>query len=198
MRPIELAVLYLIVGTAVTVAGWRARRSGAWMSLLLWPLFLPGMLATAAEAPPPARHDGIDRLRAALAAWEGAPQGAECNAALDAAARGLDALSDRVAQLDGVLALPAHDLGALQAERDGHPDTAAILDARIANVHRLQTLRAETFQRLERGLASLDDLATRVHLARFTGDDADAVAGLLARLAAAVDSASEVASLASR
>jgi hypothetical protein len=198
MRPVELLLLYVLVGAAVATASWRAGRPAPWLGLLFWPLTLPGLLEGAAAAPappsprPPTPPHG--RVQAAVAAlgqalegWPGHPASQE---ALASAERGLMALDTRLSELEAVLA-------ALEAAPTGsaHPGAADLARAREENLARLRGVRDETRARMERGLAHLADLTTRAHLARFTGEEAAAVAEALARLAAAVDGAAEVSRL---
>ena len=76
----------------------------------------------------------------------------------------------------------AAGIGADDAPVDRHRQTCAFgaLGAHVGNRGRA-------------ALAGLADLSTKVHLARFTGDAAQELTAQLARLAAAVDGASEVA-----
>lgn len=190
MRPMELFIMYLLVGVAVSVAAWRAGRPAPWLGLALWPLTLPGLLGRATPPPPTAGGEGarvhaaIITLRAALDGWPSPPASEE---ALASAERGLLTLSERLADLDAVLL----ELEAA-APPPAHPGAADLVRARSDNLTRLHHVRDETRARLERGLARLADLATRAHLARFTGEEAAAVADALSRLAAAVDGAAEV------
>lgn len=205
MRPLELLVVYLVIGAGVAFAWQRRHDEGRLWVLPLWPLFVPALLAEAGEgarpAPEPAPVEGweariehaIAVLRGALGAWDALPDKALCEASLDAAARGLRALALRHAQLDGVLDVPENDLDKLEAERDAAPEAARpLVEARLRNVMRLVALRDGARDELEKALAGMADLSTRVHLARFTGDATQEVAAQLARLAHAVDGASEV------
>jgi hypothetical protein len=194
MRPVELLIIYLLVGVAVSTAAWRTGRPAPWLGLALWPLTLPGLLGgvAAPAGPPPTPtggegprvHAAVVALRTALDGWPSPPASEE---ALASAERGLLALSVRLADLDAVL----QELEAA-APPPVHPDAADLVRARADNLARLHQVRDETRARLERGLARLSDLATRAHLARFTGEEAAAVADALSRLAAAVDGAAEV------
>ena len=199
MRPLELVVLYGIVGVAVALAMTRAHHPGAFHAVALWPLFLPGLLATVAPPVrllPPAdpRVDGaVDTLAAALRAWDGLPDNVDPEASLFAARRGLVALARRVDDLDRLLREPGADVERLRADLATAPDAAwPSLAARLVSIERLAGLRDQSTVDLERGLAGLADLTARVHVARFTGETGANVATQLAALAAAVDSAAEV------
>lgn len=197
MRPVELLVLYGVLGVIVALSlHWRGR-PGSWAALLAWPVLLPGLLAETppvvqplVPAPPGTDAARIDAalagLRLALADWESLPREEDCAAALGAARRGMEALAARAAQLDAVV-------GQLSPAHAAEP--ADLAAARAHNQARLVELREEARARLERSLAAIAELTTRVQLARFTGDAGDAVAAQLARLAQAVDSAGEVSRL---
>ena len=202
MRPVELLVLYLLIGAAVSTAAWRAGLPAPWLGLPLWPLTLPSLLgAMAAPSTPaparPATPGDTARVQAAVstlaAALEGWAAPAASREALATAERGLLALAARLADLDAVL----DELDAAPPA-PAHPDAADLVRARAANLARLRQLRDETRARLDRGLARLADLSTQAHLARFTGEEAAAVADALSRLAAAVDGAAEVSRVGAR
>lgn len=203
MRPLELLVVYLLIGFGVSFAWNRAGKEGWGWAVPLWPLFLPGLLVAAPspEPAPPgpwqARIDGaVAGLARALSSWDALPERAVCEASLAAAARGLAALSDRHEQLDLALRGPEHDIAKLRIELESAPLSAQpVMAARLRNVERLAALRDEARAELERALAGLADLSTRVQLARFTGSSAEALSAQIARLAAAVDGAAEVSRL---
>lgn len=201
MRPLELAVMYFVMGVVVAIAvRWRGR-PGALVALFAWPVMLPGLLAAppavSAEhqpqtAPAIASADGqritsaLAGLEQALGQWNALPRADDCTAAVGAARRGLLALAARLAQLDQVVGqLPP-------VEPFGPTDLVA---ARAENHRQLVALRDEARVRLDRSLASVAELTSRVHLARFTGAEEAEVAEQLSRLARAVDSAGEVSRL---
>lgn len=203
MRPLELLFIYLLIGFGVSIAWHRSGKEGWLWAAPLWPLFVPGLLEPiplAAPTPPgpwQSRVDGaVGSLARALSSWEALPDRAVCEASLTAAARGLAALTARHDQLDAALRGPEHDPIRLRAELETAPAAArAVMEARLGNVERLVALREEARAELERALAGLADLATRVHLARFTGSSAEALSAQIACLAAAVDGAAEVSRL---
>ncbi|MCB9791264.1 MAG: hypothetical protein H6741_00920 [Alphaproteobacteria bacterium] len=206
MRPIELLILYALLGACVAVAWQRSGRSGAITVLPLWPLFVPTLVAAAAPVAPssPAPlargpwgrriQEAVASLERALVQWQALPDAAHFEASLRSAQRGLCALAERHGQLSEVLETPENDSKRLCVELEScAPAARPLLEARLANVQRLEALRDEAAEELERALAGLSDLSTKVHLARFTGDAAQELTAQLARLAAAVDGASEVA-----
>lgn len=183
MRPLELLVIYLLIGGGVALAMARSHHPGAAVALPFWPLFLPGLLAAvaptstpAAPASDPRIHAAIETLAQALRMWDGLPPTLDVNRCLASAKRGLEAIAGRVAELDRLLAVSPG------AEVPAHPNSLSQLDA----------VRAQSRADLERGIAGIRDLTARVHLARFTGAIDGEVAGQLSALAAAVDGASEV------
>lgn len=175
MRPLELLVFYVLIGGCVAAAMVRGHVPGALVAVPLWPLFLPTLLASPAapEVPPrssdPRIDTTVDALGAALRAWDAAPPGLQ--GSVDASRRGLQALADRVRELERIL--PPGD--------------------RPARLDPLVALRDAARADLERGLTGVADLTARVHVARFTPTDrGELVAEQLAALAAALDGAAEV------
>lgn len=174
MRPLEIGLLYGIVGVAVAVAhglgrGWRILV----LAGLFWPFYLPGVLA---RSPRPAPTEGPDRvhtavqaLEQALAGWDALPARPDL---ISLRAR-LQRLSTRLEHLDRVLAdlaraLPPEDqLRPLRERRD--------------------RMRGE----LEQALAAVAGLAARTWVVRFSGDGGDAVARDLVALGDLVRAGSE-------
>ena len=191
MRPLELAVIYGVMGLIVAVTlRWRGR-PGALVALVAWPLLLPGLWS----APPPvtprpplagpadpasadARVEGVlADLALALDGGPPLPGAADCAGALAAARRGLQALAERAGALEGVvdrLPSPSGDQPA------SHPHA------------RLRALRDDAAARLAAAIEAVSDLTARIHLARFTGAEPAHLGAALERLARAVDSAAEV------
>lgn len=202
MRPLELLVIYLLMGLCTGVAQHRSGRAGAVYAVPLWPLFLPSLLASRpAEAGeeraiPEGWRGRIEAsaelLRRALLSWEALPDAAGCLGATEAVVGRLGELAHRLADLDQVLASPDHAPAALEGTGGADAGTRALILARQQNVEKLRNLREQTATNLEHALAAMADLATRVHLARFQGDAAEEIATELTRLAAAVDGGGEV------
>lgn len=205
MRPLEILILYLIIGAAVGLSQHRAGRAGSWLSVPFWPLFLPTLLGETGGAPEGNRPDlgwkarieaATAGLAGALGGMEGARHGPEVSASLKHLNIKLFELSDRLDHLERVLSGPEHAPEALErALQAASPSARPLVEARLQNEGRLRALRAERREELEQALAMLDDLATRAHLARFTGDAAETVAGELLKLTAAVDTGGELAQL---
>lgn len=210
MRPLELLVVYLLLGVAVAGAMARGGHPGAAYALPLWPLFLPGLLVRVAPPAPSAEGAGrgseVDRieaavegLRGALLAWETAPVGLNMEAPLAAVRRGLRALELRYVLLQRALSEPRNDRNRLQKTWEAAPEAARGLFAvQLHSLDQLEALREEARLELERGLAAVGELATRVELARFSGGASTDVAEQLTLLAAAVDGVSEVRRLSER
>ena len=85
--------------------------------------------------------------------------------------------------------------GQLRVVADALPAPDAVDPAVAPHHRRLRVLAAEAEARLDRSLGAVDALTARVHLARFTEEEADGLAAQLERLAQAVDSAGEVSGL---
>jgi hypothetical protein len=208
MRPLELCVLYLLIGGAIGLAMARGRHSGALLAVPLWPLFLPGLLVrvsppstsfeASAAAPCADRiEEAVEGLRGALLAWEAAPAGLDVEAPLRAVRRGLGALDQRHAELSRALAQPRNDRDQIMRTWEAAPQPARdLLTVQLRSLDQLLALREGARLELERGLAAVGELAARVEIARFTGVAASDVAAQLSLLAAAVDGAAEVRRLA--
>ena len=120
-------------------------------------------------------------------AW--APELADTVAALQ---RGLDDLDARLTALQAEVARPEHDLPTLRraATRDG-PDQP-VHQRRLRNVEALVALRDRLHDELATSLAHIEELSTRVQLARFQGGTVEGVGRQLAELVAAIDGTREV------
>lgn len=204
MRPAEVLLFYALIGLAVGWMAWRTGRAPVWAAAPFWPLFVPVLFAgesrpapgaapVLAEAAPVA--DALDRLEAALSGWDPLPDGG--GAAFAAAERGLRALARRRADVDALLDQPGNDLGVARAHLAAAPaPDCAIYEARVRNLERLYALQEASRVDLARALAGVEDLTTRVHLARLHGESTGDVARQLEDLAAAIDGVGEVRSLA--
>lgn len=197
MRPFEVLLFYVLIGLGVGWMAWRSGRAPVWAAVPFWPLFLPVDLHEVAPAPPAETSPvggALQRLRAALTGWDPLPTGG--NAALAAAERGLTALARRRAEVDLLLAQPGNDLAAAHAALAACTDAdRPIYEARVRNLERLHAVQEASRADLARALAGVEDLTTRVHLARLRGDSTDDVARQLGDLAAAIDGVGEVRSL---
>lgn len=196
MRPLEVLVFYLLVGLGIAIAFARTGRASPLIAGAFWPLFVPALLVPT-ELTAPVTRGPIDRLREALAAWEPLPDGGV--AALVAAERGLTALTRRRDEVDSLLRQPDNDLDGLRrAMLHAGAQDQAVYVARVHNLERLTAVRDEAQAELVRALAAIEDLTTRVHLARLNGESTVDVARQLGDLAAAIDGAGEVRRLAGR
>ena len=210
MRPLEILVLYVIIGACVGLSQHRSGRSGALLSVPFWPLFLPAMLgdhptdhaaawraATGATGGWRVRIEGAtEALAKALGGPNGGQEGMETQRSLHHLNVKLFELAEKLSQLDQVLYSPEHAPEALERALQAAPLSARpMVEARLQNVARLRALHAERQGELEQALAILGDLATRAYLARFTGDAAETVADELRKLTAAVDTGGELAQL---
>ena len=196
MRPSELLILYVLLGAAVSVAQWRLHRPAPWLSLALWPLFLPGLLMLSFETreKAPISPDGrieraIRETREAFDGWTELPVGLPPLGDIEAR---LVRLAGRVARIEGVLAEPGCDPKALeQALAAASGEVRPLVQARMQHMARLRTIGDQSRSDLEQALAALSEIATRAQVARFTGDEVESVARDLVRLARMVDAAGE-------
>jgi hypothetical protein len=183
---------YVLAGIAVASLLGRTGRPGVLgvarlgLQACLWPLFLPVLLPSSPapssspeggriEAAEATLHDALQRLGREL----GDPLTLETHR-VRVLGTTLRAAAQRLAELDTVLALPAHDGKALARELatlEGHADAqpvADILRERLAHLARLEGLRAQARADLERALARAGELATRLTLLRYEGATAHA------------------------
>jgi len=195
MRVPELMFLYLLLGVGVAVASYRHHGEVRVWTTLLWPLWLPSLLAdpaarydtAPAASTTSARHPAVARLEEVLMAW--APELADTVTALQ---RGLDDLEARLTALQAEVARPEHDLPSLRqaATREG-PDQP-VHQRRLRNVEALVALRDRLRDELATSLPHIEELSTRVQLARFRGGTVEGVGRQLAELVAAIDGTREV------
>ncbi len=180
-RAATILLLYLAVGF-VTMLLWRRAHDGTLAALLLWPFFVPALLpaneAFAQEEEVPV-GPACEELAQALATL-GPDHSGHCGPTLAAVGRKLRALEERIAEVDRLLER--------WAEQPATP-------ARQLTAERLGAFRAQAQEELDTGLSNLTELTARVHLARLTGEDAASLGVQLSRLAADIDSATEVAQL---
>jgi hypothetical protein len=196
-------VLYSLVGLAVTVALYLtdAPRSAGerWLRLCtavpFWPFYLPILLAR--PTPAVTAEDEWTRTLAAtereLAAatatledWIAIPE--EQRRRLDKLREAWRAQAERLREMDRLLARPEYAVAEEPTTLGAAPRVRQSLAARQQNLDRLRQVRRETEAELLASLAWVRELASRIHLARFT--DAPAAQGeeLRKELAAAIES----------
>jgi hypothetical protein len=208
----QLLVLHLMAGVGVAVAVYlsakAARASERWFqaatAVVFWPLYLPLLLSrrdggTAEEASRGPHADDLGRavahveaeLEGALRSLEGwaddvPDRERERLAALRAA---WSEQAERVREMDRLLAR----LERTGAEQDALSPAGPAAPERLRtsqqvlrqNVERLRTLRQRTEQALLGTLAYVRELASMIHLAKFSGAPASRAEELVAQIAAA-------------
>jgi hypothetical protein len=176
----ELLFLYLCVGLVVSLATPWPRRL---LAVPLWPLFLPALLAPRearfVTVPQPEAVGPIAaalrRMREALALWEPSP-----SLPLDTTARALQDLERRCRSLATLLARPENQPGEPCPESEARA-------RRRENLLALATLHERLERELGEAICRLDELATRIQLAHFSGRPMEDVARQLADLMSAVE-----------
>jgi hypothetical protein len=98
----------------------------------------------------------------------------------------------RIGELDRLLALPAFHAASVEPLLTGSRAEASE-SARRENIQRLQSIRRRLHDDLLGTLAKVRELATMIHLARYTGAPAARAEELVEEIAAAVAGLSEVA-----
>jgi hypothetical protein len=214
-------VFYLTFGAGVAAALLlrRAERQAnrqifrAAVAVLFWPLFIPLLLERTEENPsrpecPSARaSDSLARaiaqveceLDAALGSLDGWAEGvlvderqrlAELRAAWRSQAERVRELDRFLAQPDALSTAkersPLDGLGASTNERRQKSE-----QGRLANMRRLRALRQRMLEDLLATLAWVRELATMIHLAKFSGAPASRAEELVSQIAAAVEGLNE-------
>jgi hypothetical protein len=204
----ESLLIYFLMGLAVgaaVVLSEGVALKGI-VAVFFWPIFVPVLLGNSnnlTEREPaifaPPANEPIDELAqkiarvdkelvAALASLDGWAEGAIARERvrindLRAAWR---AQAKRIREIDRVLA-------SVDAEsHDAIADTAPVR-ARRNNFERLRRVRDQAESDLTNTLASVRELVSMIHLAKFTGEPASRADELVTQIAAAVEGLSEVA-----
>jgi hypothetical protein len=215
----ETTLFYLLIGLAVAVAvatygdhsGRGQRTFQTATAVLFWPLYVPILLSGAPVQPeesaePTAPHaTPRDAMSMAIAQVE---------AELDAALQNLDGWAeealareqDRIAELRAAWRSQAgriREIDRLLATQEVGPRTtcepfsddraANSEEARRQNLLRLSQVRNQAHDDLTATLASVRELVSMIHLAKFTGAPASRAEELITQIAATVEGLSEVA-----
>ncbi len=206
------AVLYLLIGVGVAVAV-AARGGGGGAELAFralaavpfWPLFVPLLLSgtraeTSAEAAAPrdelaaAIAQADDELAAAMGSLDGWAEHALSRQVgrIEELRAAWNAQAERVREMDRLLSRPDPEL---PAPSEGESAAAAerrrqIEEARRQNRERLRELRARAFEDLLGSLARVREVASLIHLAKFSGAPVARAEELVAGIAAAVEDVS--------
>jgi hypothetical protein len=217
-------VFYLTIGAGVAAALLlrRSERGGgrqifrAAVAVLFWPLFIPllleraGELSAGQDPPSQGASDSLSRaisqveceLDAALGSLDGWAEGVlvDERQRLEELRAAWRSQAERVRELDRFLAQPdatatASDrnpldgLGASSNERRQKSE-----QGRLANMRRLRVLRGRMLEDLLATLAWVRELATMIHLAKFSGAPASRAEELVSQIAAAVEGLNEASS----
>lgn len=197
-------------------AGRGDRLFRAATAFVFWPIYLPLLLQNAAPRAALAVLGSTSEGAAPAVADELGGAITQVEAELDVALGSLDGWSGgvlareqdrfaelrsawrqqaaRIAELDRLLVLPTFHAGEGAAEPlAASPRAAASDQARRENIQRLQTIRRRMRDDLLGTLAKVRELATMIHLARYTGAPAARAEELVEEIAAAVAGLSEVA-----
>jgi hypothetical protein len=209
----QTLILYLVIGVGVAIAVYVSDRGAesrngflVTSAIPFWPLYLPLLLT------PIGRDTRVAPRSTSEPADEFATAIAQVDAELDAALGSLDGWAEdvlareklrigdlrsawstqaqRIREMDKVLALhfgdePVPDSGADERVRSSW-------QARRQNVARLRRLRRRAADDLAGSLASVRELVSMIHLAKFSGAPAARAEELVAQIAAAVEGLSEM------
>ena len=193
----QTLILYAVIGAGVAGAIYLTGGPDRWFraatAVPFWPLYLPLLLTTRrADALPTVEPH--DELSIAISQVN-----AELNSALeslDDTMRGKLRIGDlraawmtqarRIREMDRILALPEPNAENPAAER-----VEASRHARHQNLERLQQLRRRAADDLLANLASVRELVSRIHLAKFSGAPAARAEELVAQISAVVEGMNE-------
>jgi hypothetical protein len=204
-------VLYLMIGAGVGLAVYLADRASTRTercfrvvtAVPFWPLYVPVLLSGA--KPPPASNEcePTDDLAMSIAQVD-----CELQAALGSlrgwAESVLTREKDRLGELRSAWIAQAQRIREMDrflsaAEHIARPNTEGVNQrlqqseqARLRNLQRIQRLRERAFDDLMSMLAFVRELASMIHLAKFTGAPASRAEEIVAQIAAAVEGLSEV------
>jgi hypothetical protein len=212
-------LFYGAIGVAIAAAllvrhdrlGRAERGFRAATALAFWPLYLPLLLEGAAgsvdapgapEAPPGELAAAIDQVESELERALGSLDGWSDAALVHERGRFVELRAAcrqqaaRIAELDHLLGqFGDAEMTGSEEEMASRPQRlVASENARRDNVERLRSLRRRLHEDLLSTLAKVRELVTLIHLARFTGAPAARAEELVAQIADAVVSLSEVAS----
>jgi hypothetical protein len=195
-------VLYLLVGAGVAAALYLSdtpRPAGERIlrlvtALPFWPFYLPILLARPAAADPSAEDElgrtiavvehELDAALSSLDGWIGIPEGARQR--IDQLREAWKGQVERIRAMDRLLARPECSAHAAETSPAVGPRVRQSLAARQQNLERLRQIRQRSEADLLASLAWVRELASRIHLARFTDAPAARAEELIAEIAAAV------------
>jgi hypothetical protein len=195
-------VLYLLIGIAVVVALFLSDRPRSpservlYLStaLLFWPFYLPVLLARAASAPLSSDDEWsrslavvqreLDAALATLKDWIGIDE--EPKRRIEALRQAWADQAERLRAMDHLLARPEYAAVQEESGLAGSPHTRQSLEARQQNLERLRQVRRQAEADLLASLAWTRELASRIHLSRFTDAPVERAEELLAALATGV------------
>jgi len=190
-----LAVGYIALGGLLALAVAIARRPSAadtFLVVVMWPLYAPFLLL--AEARAASDDPGEEKLLAALARASSSPLGALLPDAESARvlARRLREATERLAELEAVLARPDFDPAATQrraSELAAHGATAAAATAqlRVRTLEQLRALRQRYRHELDEVSELIAQLVAQAELVRLDPQASSAARDLVRELVERVE-----------
>jgi hypothetical protein len=212
----ESLLFYVLVGladaAAVSIADERREVLQLVAATIFWPLFIPILLSrkstgerveTYERRPVGGPNDALarsiaqvdDELSAALASLDGWAESAIARerVRIDELRIAWRAQAQRIREMDRVLAAMDAEPHAAIATSDETGRAGQSVRARRENFARLRHVREQANEDLATTLASVRELVSMIHLAKFTGAPASRADELVTQIAAAVEGMSEVA-----
>jgi hypothetical protein len=199
-------VLYLLVGLGVAVALYLSDPPRPSSERLLrlatavpfWPFYLPILLARPTSLPAAPEDElartlavverELDAAQATLEEWIEIPE--EQQRRLEKLREAWTAQTERLREMDRLLARPEYAGVEEEPSPGAAPRVRQSLTARQQNLERLRQVRQQAEADLLASLAWVRELASRIHLARFTDAPPARAEELLAALAAGIETLS--------
>jgi hypothetical protein len=212
----ESILFYLLVGlavaAAVVIAGERREFLQPVAAAIFWPLFIPILLSRKSASERVETYDRLamgepddvlarsiaqvdDELSAALASLDGWAESAIARerVRIDELRVAWRAQAQRIREMDRVLAAMDAEPQVANATSDETGRAGQCIRARRENFDRLRQVREQANADLATTLASVRELVSMIHLAKFTGAPGSRAEELVSQIAAAVEGMSEVA-----
>ena len=196
-------LLYLLAGFGIAVALYLSdppRPAGERLLRLItavpfWPFYLPILLVRPSSVPVAGNDDlartlavverELDAAQSTLEEWIGIQQ--EQRRRIDTLREAWQAQAGRLREIDRLLARPEYAVVEETAAPGAVPRVRQSLSARQQNLERLRQVRQQAEADLLASLAWVRELASRIHLARFTDAPAARAEELLTEIAASVE-----------
>jgi hypothetical protein len=221
MSILETAVIYILIGSVVSMAmffsqrpqRWALRIVGGVVHLVLWPFFAPFLLGSAVERQDRGGSEDRDRkaetgkvlvevqLLESLGQVGGIAEellGPQMES-VRRLSRSLRRMDTRLQEMDRLLATPEFDRGQVEKvlvelqETIGTEEDSRIqsVEARLRNIERLHRMRERARREVQEARLKMEEMTSQVLLMQFADPQQAEVAVQLQEIAATIDGLSE-------